>query len=674
MPENRNPEDIPVPSDDELLCEAFSLETEQYWEISFNLTDQEIGQLAGAENQEECITLLVTNAKRQKVEVKMSNLSPADRARFDNAKGKEIDSWLETQTVAKIARHRIPPENILKCRWVLTWKNSETNEHLSNTSSNQNRIPKARLVVLGFMDPKLHEIQRDSPTLTKLGRSLILQLSAANSWRISSFDVKTAFLRGTADQERLLGLEPVPEFQSKLQMRQGEVLQLLKGAYGRADAPLLWFREIRKGLLDLDLKQCPMDPCVFTLTDPEGKTCGAIGLHVDDGIFGGNHLFEAKLIELSKKYPFGSRKHTGFVFTGIHVSQGSDMTISLDQSQYVKEIEPIKLTPARRKQQEDLITEEERQSLRAVIGSLLYAAVNTRPDLCSRLGQLQTRINNGQVTDLLEANRVLHEAKQYADTKIAFQPIPISETRFLSFSDASFASNKNDSSHQGLLIMPCQRQLEDNQQSRVNPIIWASMKIQKVAVSTLSAESMSLAGAIDTLEWVRLFWAWIVDSTCAWRLGDKTLTRLPPAFSLVKDTELHDPNETMCQTKELLDKVQPEKSIMATDCKSLYDLVSRTATPSCSEFRTLLQAKLIKEHIETGICLRWVPSGAQIADSLTKIMDNTILREVLRIGKYKFQDESELLKQRADTRTRLKWLRSNAQIFDDGKAKTSTSK
>ena len=332
MPESLNPEDIPVPSDDELLCEAFSLETEQCWEISFNLTDQEIGQLAGA-----------GSAKRQKVEVKMSNLSPADRARFDSAKEKEINSWLETQTVAKIARHRIPPENILKCRWVLTWKNSETNEHLSNTSSNQNRTPKARLVVLGFMDPKLHEIQRDSPTLTKLGRSLILQLAAANSWRISSFDVKTAFLRGTADQERVLGLEPVPEFQSKLQMRQGEVLQLLKGAYGRADAPLLWFREIRKGLLDLNFEQCPIDPCVFTLTDPTGKTCGAIGLHVDDGIFGGNHIFEAKLSELSKKYPFGSRKHTDFVFTGIHVSQGSDMTISLDQSQYVKEIEPIKL-------------------------------------------------------------------------------------------------------------------------------------------------------------------------------------------------------------------------------------------------------------------------------------------------------------------------------------------
>ena len=68
MPENLNPEDIPVPSDDELLCEAVSLETEQCWEISFNLTDQEIGQLAGAANQEECVTLLVQmqNGKKLK--------------------------------------------------------------------------------------------------------------------------------------------------------------------------------------------------------------------------------------------------------------------------------------------------------------------------------------------------------------------------------------------------------------------------------------------------------------------------------------------------------------------------------------------------------------------------------------------------------------------------------
>ena len=37
-------------------------------------------------------------------------------------------------------------------------------------------------------------------------------------------------------------------------------------------------------------------------------------------------------------------------------------------------------------------------------------------------------------------------------------------------------------------------------------MVWHSKKIQKVAVSTLSAEAMALAGAVDMLSWVRLFW------------------------------------------------------------------------------------------------------------------------------------------------------------------------
>ena len=37
-------------------------------------------------------------------------------------------------------------------------------------------------------------------------------MASSKAWRISSFDAKTAFLRGTADQNRILAFEPVPEF------------------------------------------------------------------------------------------------------------------------------------------------------------------------------------------------------------------------------------------------------------------------------------------------------------------------------------------------------------------------------------------------------------------------------------------------------------------------------
>lgn len=101
-------------------------------------------------------------------------------------------------------------------------------------------------------------------------------------------------------------------------------------------------------------------------------------------------------------------------------------------------------------------------------------------------------------------------------------------------------------------------------------------------------------------------------------------------------------------------------SLIATDCKSLYDLISPTAPPSCQEFRTLLQARLIKEHLATGVTVRWVPSNAQVADCLTKIMDTTSLREVLQRGKYQLNDKNEMLKNRSDQKAHLKWIRSHS--------------
>lgn len=58
---------------------------------------------------------------------------------------------------------------------------------------------------------------------------------------------------------------------------------------------------------------------------------------------------------------------------------------------------------------------------------------------------------------------------------------------------------------------------------------------------------------------------------------------------------------------------------------SIYDLISRAAAPS-----TLLQAKLIRKHLTTGVRIRWVPSNAQVADCLTKI-DPSSLREILQV-------------------------------------------
>ena len=198
------------------------------------------------------------------------------------------------------------------------------------------------------------------------------------------------------------------------------------------------------------------------------------------------------------------------------MSQKADNSIWVSQEKCVKEVNPISVNKERRSTPHDAVTEGERQSLRALIGSLQYATINTRPDLASRLGWLQTNIKKATVGALLEANKILHEAKMFADVTVKIQPIPLEHLRFVAFFDASFASEKNPDSHQGMLILACHKDIGDNKSSAVNPIVWHSKKIQRVVVSTLSAEAMSLAGAVDVLSSIRLFWAWLRDGKCQW--------------------------------------------------------------------------------------------------------------------------------------------------------------
>ena len=89
-------------------------------------------------------------------------------------------------TVSGFGQEKIvDQERIMRARWVLTWKSSGK--------------AKARLCVLGFQDPDLTEVSRDSPTLSAASEALIMQWVASHKHRLISGDIKTAFLSGNED-------------------------------------------------------------------------------------------------------------------------------------------------------------------------------------------------------------------------------------------------------------------------------------------------------------------------------------------------------------------------------------------------------------------------------------------------------------------------------------------
>jgi hypothetical protein len=570
------------------------------------------------------LACVASASKRARAEVQIKELSSEDRRLFDLAKDAELNCWLQTSALKPVLRKSLNPDQILRSRWVLTWKPVE-----DQNGKVQGRKAKARLVVLGYMDPQLTEVARDAPTLTKEGRHTILQMIASRQWDLSSFDIRTAFLRGRADDANPLAMEPPKELRQKLQLREDQVCSLIGNAYGRVDAPLLFYRELALQLKKLGFRVHPLEPCVHYLESWKGDVRtlhGIIGTHVDDGICGGDEFFHKQLQKLREVLPFGAFKQRKFTFTGIQLEQLPDYSIVASQKDYIYAIPALEIGKHRRNLPEQEANESEKSSLRAIIGSLQYAVTPTRPDLAARLGAIQTQIARPTVNTLLMANKLLREAQETSDTKIFIRSIPVGQVTHVVFGDASFASPKQLSSFQGTIVFATTPELQQNLKAPISPLTWSSKKIARVVRSTLSAEAFSMSRGVDKLSWMRLLWGTIAVDNFDWRQPPKALATL-------------------------------HKAIIVTDCKSLYDLVTRTAMPSCEEYRTTLEVLLIRELCHENCFFRWIPTSLQLADPLTKPMDPVILRIALESGSFQLFDEQASLQTNAHRKQAVTWLK-----------------
>ena len=298
------------------------------------------------------------------------------------------------------------------------------------------------------------------------------------------------------------------------------------------------------------------------------------------------------------------------------------------QQDYVHGILAIEIGKHRRNCPEQLANESEKSALRGLIGSLQYAVTHTRPDLASKLGEIQVQISQPSVQTLLTANKLLREAQETSDIKICFRAIPPDQITHVVFGDASFASPKQLSSFQGTIVFATTPDLQDNRQAPISPLTWSSIKIARVVRSTLSAEAFSMSRGVDKLSWMRLLWGSLIIKDFDWRKPSVSLSNL-------------------------------RKAIIVTDCKSLYDLVTRTAIPSCEEYRTTLEVLLIRELCHENCHFRWIPTSLQLTDPLTKPMDPTILRIALIAGTFQLFDEQASLQTNAHRKQAISWLKQH---------------
>eukprot|EP00959_Pyramimonas_sp_CCMP1952_P366255 7670831-Pyramimonas_sp.AAC.1 len=89
---------------------------------------------------------MASQLRKGKREISERTLTPDEVAKFGQAKATEVNNYIVSSVLETLPPGVTPPpEDIMRMRWILEWKVDE------NTGTKK---PKARIVVLGYMDPE----------------------------------------------------------------------------------------------------------------------------------------------------------------------------------------------------------------------------------------------------------------------------------------------------------------------------------------------------------------------------------------------------------------------------------------------------------------------------------------------------------------------------------------
>ena len=377
-----------------------------------------------------------------------------------------------------------PGKNVVSNRWVLRIKR--------NTDGNVSRY-RARLVARGFSQVYGVDYKETyAPTASLSIIRLLLANAAVMKLKLAQFDIKTAFLYGDLNEEVYMSQ---PEGFTDGTKR---VWRLNRSLYGLKQAPRQWCKKFTSFLLSLGLKSSVEDRCVFFQYEPLIQ----IVLYVDDGIIFAREQKDIDHILEQFRKTFNVHTMALDRFLGFQIKQQSSGNIILHQERYILSLlkkykmdslksERSPISPS--KLPDDLSSLDPDIPYREIVGSLLYAAVNTRIDIAYPVSLACRTVSNPTVSDWKTVLRVLQYLSGNPDLGLMYRQDR--HEGLVTYCDAAFANDEATSrSTTGLIVM-----------FGGAPISWRSSKQKIVTTSSTEAEIVSLCTAFKEAIWIYNF-------------------------------------------------------------------------------------------------------------------------------------------------------------------------
>ena len=298
------------------------------------------------------------------------------------------------------------------------------------------------------------------------------------------------------------------------------------------------------------------------------KLSGLSGTYVDDLLRAGDTSFQKLSLLTHKSFDMKDAFTLPTDFSGFRLFYDPENMLTQTQKHYLPKLEQL----------DNNATFTEFRSMRMKLAWLSH----TRPDCLFQISSL------AQITEQLFLStpstfiQQLNKASTYA-TKykldITFPNLDINSLRLIGYSDASFANNLDLSSQLGYIIL-----LTDGT-SNIIPLMFKSYKAKRLCRSAMAAEVIAFSDLFDS------------------------------AFTLLSELRL------LTGTPLELD--------LLTDSKCLFDIISKGSRTS--EKRLMLDVAAARKGFETKDIsnIGLVPSAYNIADGLTKPMQQAAIRNLL---------------------------------------------
>lgn len=262
---------------------------------------------------------------------------------------------------------------------------------------------KARFVVMGNTQVAGEDYFKTfAPTGKPSSLRLIIAIAALNGWEIHQMDAVTAFLN--SDLNEVIFVEQ-PEGYAEAGL-ENKVCKLLKSLYGLKQAPKYWQDDVKAYLISIGFTQCEIDHFVYIRSDPDSVKFTVVYIHVDDMAITGNDISTFKT-EISSKWQMEDLGLASIV-VGIEITRRGSHSYSICQSEYAETVLkrfnhehakpastpfPPGLKLYRPDDQEIEEFAKQKYPYRNLVGSLMYLAQCTRPDIAHAVGTLSQHLD-----------------------------------------------------------------------------------------------------------------------------------------------------------------------------------------------------------------------------------------------------------------------------------------